>query len=159
MRTEAEAQAMEKAREVLQDQGHAGSGEVILKRIADPFRAVEEFLAPLSAAQAARATIPGEWTIHEVGRSPRRDLRARARRAAVPARGGPQDPRRRAARFQDRREGAARDGRQRAGRAGQGDAARVGRGPRLEVVRDRQLAFARPDHLNQARKSWPPAQA
>src|SRR5207237_7644259 len=36
------------------------------ERIAEPTGAVEALLTPLSAAQAARATIPGEWTIQEV---------------------------------------------------------------------------------------------
>ena len=39
---------------------------MLRERIAEPLRAVEEFLKPLSAMQASRATMPGEWTIHEI---------------------------------------------------------------------------------------------
>ena len=39
---------------------------MILERIADAAGAVDEFVRPLSAAQAARRSIPGQWTIHEV---------------------------------------------------------------------------------------------
>jgi hypothetical protein len=66
MRSAAEVQAMEKAREYFRTKCAPASVAELRERIAEPFRAVEEFLAPLSAAQAARSTIPGEWTIHEV---------------------------------------------------------------------------------------------
>ena len=61
-----EAQAKEKAREYFRAKGTRLPVPVIRERIADAVRAVDEFLAPLSAEQAARATIPGEWTIHEI---------------------------------------------------------------------------------------------
>src|SRR5438046_10009958 len=66
MRSEAEAQAMEKAREYFRTKSARASVAEVRERIAEPLRAVEEFLAPLSAAQAARASIPGEWTIREI---------------------------------------------------------------------------------------------
>ena len=66
MRTEAEAQAMEKAREYFRTKSAPTPVAVLRERIAEPLRAVEEFLKPLSAMQTGRATIPGEWTIHEV---------------------------------------------------------------------------------------------
>jgi DinB family protein len=66
MSSELEAQAMEKAREYFRTKATPLPVDVVRNRIADPFRAVEEFLAPLSAVQAASASIPGEWTIHEV---------------------------------------------------------------------------------------------
>ena len=66
MRTETEAQAMEKAREYFRTKSAPTPVAVLRERIAEPLRAVEEFLKPLSAMQVGRATIPGEWTIHEV---------------------------------------------------------------------------------------------
>src|SRR3989454_8421929 len=61
-----EAQAKEKAREYFRTKGTQLPAPVIRERIADAVRALDEFLAPLSAEQAARATVPGEWTIHEI---------------------------------------------------------------------------------------------
>ena len=61
-----EAQAKEKAREYFRTKGTQLPVPVIRERIADAVRALDEFLAPLSAEQAARATVPGEWTIHEI---------------------------------------------------------------------------------------------
>ncbi len=66
MNTEAKAQAKEKAREYFRTKATQLPAKVIHERVADALRAFEEFVAPLRAAQAARATIPGEWTIHEV---------------------------------------------------------------------------------------------
>jgi hypothetical protein len=66
MRSEAETQAMEKAREYFRTKSAQAPVAVLRERIAEPLRAVEELLAPLSAAQAARATLPGEWTIQEI---------------------------------------------------------------------------------------------
>src|SRR2546428_3900792 len=66
MSLDREAQAKEKAREYFRAKGTRLPVPVIRERIADAVRAVDEFLAPLSAEQAARATIPGEWTIHEI---------------------------------------------------------------------------------------------
>ena len=61
-----EAQAKEKAREYFRTKGTQLPAPVIRERIADAVRALDEFLAPLSAEQAAGATVPGEWTIHEI---------------------------------------------------------------------------------------------
>src|SRR5260370_42242222 len=66
MTTEAEAQAKEKAREYFRTKATQLPAKVIHERVADALRAFEDFVAPLRAAQAARATIPGERTIHEV---------------------------------------------------------------------------------------------
>jgi hypothetical protein len=66
MNTEAEAQAKEKAREYFRTKATALAAPVLRERVADALGAFEGFVAPLSTAQAARATIPGEWTIHEV---------------------------------------------------------------------------------------------
>jgi len=66
MNSEAEAQAKEKAREYFRTKATQLSLPVILERVADGLRAFEEFVLRLSASQAARASIPGEWTIHEV---------------------------------------------------------------------------------------------
>src|SRR5439155_1370219 len=61
-----EAQAKERAREYFRTNGTQLPVPVIRERIADAVRALDEFLVPLSAEQAARATVPGEWTIHEI---------------------------------------------------------------------------------------------
>lgn len=66
MSTEAQAQAKEKTREYFRTKATPLAAPMIRERIADAIRAFEEFVAPLSAAQAARAAIPGEWTIHEI---------------------------------------------------------------------------------------------
>ncbi len=66
MRSEAETQAMEKAREYFRTKSAQAPVAVLRERIAEPCRAVEALLVPLSAAQAARATLPGEWTIQEI---------------------------------------------------------------------------------------------
>src|SRR2546427_10482773 len=60
-----EAHAKEKAREYFRTKGTQLPAPVIRERIADAVRALDEFLASLSAEQA-RATVPGEWTIHEI---------------------------------------------------------------------------------------------
>lgn len=66
MTTEAEAQAKEKAREYFRTKATALAASAVRERVADALGAFEDFVAPLSSVQAARATIPGEWTIHEV---------------------------------------------------------------------------------------------
>ena len=66
MKSEAEVQAMERAREYFRTKSSRASVAELRERIAEPTDAVEALLTPLSAAQAARATIPGEWTIQEV---------------------------------------------------------------------------------------------
>lgn len=60
------AEARAKAREYLRTKGTLTPAPVIRERIAEAFRAFDAFLTPLSAARAARASIPGEWTIHEI---------------------------------------------------------------------------------------------
>ena len=59
-------QVQEKAREYLRTKGTLTPAPVIRERIAEAFRAFDAFVTPLSAAQAARPSIPGEWTIHEI---------------------------------------------------------------------------------------------
>src|SRR5881628_1376931 len=66
MSSEAEAKAKEKAREYFRTKATELPLPLILERIADAVRAFEEFVLPLSAAQAARRSIPGQWTIHEI---------------------------------------------------------------------------------------------
>src|SRR3989442_8511866 len=66
MSLDREAQAKEKSREYFRAKGTQLPVPVIRERVADAVRALDEFLAPLSAEQAARARVPGEWTIHEI---------------------------------------------------------------------------------------------
>src|SRR2546428_3988299 len=66
MSSEAEAKAKEQAREYFRTKAEGLALPVIVERVADAVRAFEEFVLPLSAAQAARRSSPGEWTIHEV---------------------------------------------------------------------------------------------
>ena len=60
------SQVREKAREYLRTKGTLTPAPALSERIAEAFRAFDAFVTPLSAAQAARASIPGEWTIHEI---------------------------------------------------------------------------------------------
>lgn len=60
------AEARAKAREYLRAKGTLTPAPVIRERIGEAFRAFDALVTPLSAAQAARAAIPGEWTIHEI---------------------------------------------------------------------------------------------
>ena len=60
MSSEAEAKAKEKAREYFRTKATELPLPLILERIADAVRAFEEFVLPLSAAQAARRSIPGQ---------------------------------------------------------------------------------------------------
>ena len=60
------AEARAKAREYLRTKGTLTPAPVIRGRIAEAFGAFDALVTPLSAAQAARASIPGEWTIHEI---------------------------------------------------------------------------------------------
>jgi hypothetical protein len=66
MNTETEARAKEQAREYFRTKATALPKPQIVERVAEPLRTFDALLAPLSAAQAARAPIPGEWTIHEI---------------------------------------------------------------------------------------------
>jgi len=58
-------EAKAKAREYFRTRGTAPAAS-IHERVADAFGALDAFLAPISAATAARAGIPGEWTIQEI---------------------------------------------------------------------------------------------
>ena len=60
------AQAKAKAREYFKTKGTLAPASTIHERIADAFGALDSFLEPISAATAARASMPGEWTIQEV---------------------------------------------------------------------------------------------
>jgi len=66
MNPEIEAHAKAKAREYFRTKATELALPLIVERVADAVRAFEEFVLPLSAAQAARRSTPGEWTIHEV---------------------------------------------------------------------------------------------
>lgn len=59
-------EARAKAREYLRTKGTLAPFPVIRERIGEAFRAFDALVTSLSAAQAARAAIPGEWTIHEI---------------------------------------------------------------------------------------------
>jgi hypothetical protein len=60
------AQTKTKAREYFRTRGTLVPASTIHERIADAFDALDSFLAPIPAAAAARAPIPGEWSIQEV---------------------------------------------------------------------------------------------
>ena len=60
------AETKAKAREYFKMKGTLVAPSVIHERIADAFGALDAFLAPISAATAARAAAPGEWTIQEI---------------------------------------------------------------------------------------------
>jgi len=66
MNGELEHQAKEKAREYFRTKATPLTVSEVRARIAEPLRACDELLTPLSAGQAARSTIPGEWTVHEI---------------------------------------------------------------------------------------------
>jgi hypothetical protein len=66
MNTEAVTQAKAKAREYFRARGTLASAAEIHERIADAFGALDAFLAPISAATAARAGAAGEWSIQEI---------------------------------------------------------------------------------------------
>ena len=60
------AETKAKACEYFKTKGTLVAPSVLHERIADAFGALDAFLAPISAATAARAAAPGEWTIHEI---------------------------------------------------------------------------------------------
>ena len=60
------AAAQARAREYLRAKGTLVPVPVLRARIADAFAALDAFLTQVDAAQAARATIPGEWTVQEI---------------------------------------------------------------------------------------------
>jgi len=66
MNGELERQAKEKAREYFRTKATPLPVSEVRARIAEPLRACDELLTPLSAGQAACATIPAEWTVHEI---------------------------------------------------------------------------------------------
>ena len=55
MRTEAEAQAMERAREYFRTKSSEAPVPVLCERIAEAFRSVEDLMTPLPAAAGPRA--------------------------------------------------------------------------------------------------------
>lgn len=55
-----------KAREYLHQKGTRLAPSVIRERVSAAFRATEEFLAGVSAANARRRPAPGEWSVQEV---------------------------------------------------------------------------------------------
>lgn len=59
-------QAKARAREYFQTKGTLVPAAVIHERVADAFGALDSFLAPISAATAARVGVPGQWTIHQI---------------------------------------------------------------------------------------------
>ena len=66
MNPEVVAQAKSKARDYFETKGTLMSASSIRERIAEAFCTLESFLEPISATTAARAGLPGEWTIQEV---------------------------------------------------------------------------------------------
>src|SRR5256885_5294221 len=56
----------EKARDYLAARGTRVAAEAVRERVAAAFTALDDVLAGVPAAQAARRTIPGEWTIQEI---------------------------------------------------------------------------------------------
>ncbi|MBI4272198.1 MAG: hypothetical protein HY615_17810, partial [Candidatus Rokubacteria bacterium] len=63
---QAVAAAQANAREYLRAKGTLVPTPVLRARIADAFAALDALLAPLVAAEVARAPIPGEWTVQEI---------------------------------------------------------------------------------------------
>ncbi|HBH02732.1 MAG: hypothetical protein A2W08_18845 [Candidatus Rokubacteria bacterium RBG_16_73_20] len=61
-----DAAAQARAREYLRAKGTLVAAPVVRARIADAFAALDAFLTQVDAAQAARATIPGEWSVQEI---------------------------------------------------------------------------------------------
>lgn len=66
MKQDAGAEAREKARAYLRAKGTLAPIAGIRARLAEAFAAFDALGTPLSPARAARAAIPGEWTIHEI---------------------------------------------------------------------------------------------
>src|SRR5437867_12155196 len=66
MSHETTAQTQAKARGYFKEKGTLASASAIHSRIAEAFEALGTFLEPVAAATAARAAIPGEWTIQEI---------------------------------------------------------------------------------------------
>ncbi len=60
------AQAKARARDYFATRGTALPVSAIRERIADAFGALDSFLRPISPEAAARAAIPGEWSIQEI---------------------------------------------------------------------------------------------
>jgi len=66
MNADVVAQAKARARDYFKTRGTLVSAAEIRERIADAFGALETFLESVSSATAARAGLPGEWTIQEI---------------------------------------------------------------------------------------------
>jgi hypothetical protein len=55
-----------KAREYLKARGTLQPAAVVRERVASAFEAFDRLVAPLPSATAARASIPGEWSVQEI---------------------------------------------------------------------------------------------
>jgi len=66
MTTETYAAERQKARDYLRTRGTLASASQIRERVGAAFDAFESLVGPVAADLAARRTLPGEWTIHEV---------------------------------------------------------------------------------------------
>src|SRR6059036_1994192 len=66
MNADVVAQAKARAREYFTTKGTRLPVSMVHERIAEAFGALDAFLEPIPAAAAARAPIPGEWSIQEV---------------------------------------------------------------------------------------------
>jgi hypothetical protein len=56
----------QKARDYLATRATRVTADVVRERVAAALTTLDEFLSGVTAAQAARVTIPGEWTIQEI---------------------------------------------------------------------------------------------
>ena len=66
MNTALADESKQKARDYLATRGTQVTADVVHERVAAAIAALDGFLAGVSSAQAARMTIPGEWTIQEI---------------------------------------------------------------------------------------------
>jgi DinB family protein len=66
MKPDVVAQAKAKARAYFKAKGTLVPAATIHERLSDAFGALDAFLEPIPAAAAARAPLPGEWSVQEV---------------------------------------------------------------------------------------------
>lgn len=66
MNTAVADETKQKAREYLRNRGTRVAPPAVHERVAAAFTALDEVLAGVSPAQAARVSIPGEWTVQEI---------------------------------------------------------------------------------------------
>jgi hypothetical protein len=66
MNQEAAAEARARAREYFRTRGTDAPLAEIRIRVADAFAALDALVAPLAPGEAARVSIAGEWTVHEI---------------------------------------------------------------------------------------------